>query len=448
MGAGRRGLGERPLRYRLYTMGTEQGVEWLSFSRTAGTLHEPHETHMVMLHCSTQRLEIYSTYVVVDNLDNPDDLKTVRVSMEIVVADVAASKYFSVVVDGRASARTGDSHQHQPGKAPPSRVERLLPGQSAEPASGMMISLGDIYYDTVYVNRSFAVENHSSMPLDFVLSHDKQRDAATEINFSLSNTALKVFSTLSSPHSSRRVFLHFRTAAARQRRGCRRRRRAGRRLRAGRRGRASSPARRRHTLRALVTACAHAGNAGGSGGAGAHPDRDLGDVPAGQGPLRASSCTRAATPPARPLAVGACLPTARPQHRRRRRRRRGGGRRRSMLSSSSSGGSGAIASATVDGGSGSASGVGVGSGGGGVGGRAAASGGGVLDALDTKRGGAAGLARRWRRRSRQRRCASRWRIRAAALRGALELRLLPRADRGGREEASSSRASARRTRSA
>ena len=117
---------------------------------------------------------------------------------------------------GRASARTGDSHQHQPGKAPPSRVERLLPGQSAEPASGMMISLGDIYYDTVYVNRSFAVENHSSMPLDFVLSHDKQRDAATEINFSLSNTALKVFSTLLvPPHSSRRVFLHFRTSLPR-----------------------------------------------------------------------------------------------------------------------------------------------------------------------------------------------------------------------------------------
>ena len=27
-------LGESPLRYRLYTMGTEQGAEWLNFSRT------------------------------------------------------------------------------------------------------------------------------------------------------------------------------------------------------------------------------------------------------------------------------------------------------------------------------------------------------------------------------------------------------------------------------
>ena len=41
-------------------------------------LRETHETHVLSLHCSTQQLDIYPTYVVIDNLDNPDDLKTVR----------------------------------------------------------------------------------------------------------------------------------------------------------------------------------------------------------------------------------------------------------------------------------------------------------------------------------------------------------------------------------
>ena len=206
-------LGESPLRYRLYTMGTEQGAEWLNFSRTEGVLRETHETHMLNLHCSTQQLDIYPTYVVIDNLDNPDDLKTVRVTMETVVADGAASTYFSVVIDGQGTTPMPAVVQHVAREHADSRMLSGQGGADASTNKGMQIHLGDIYYDTVYVNRSFVIENHSSMPLDFVLSHNKQRDAETEINFSLSNTALKVFSTLLVPaHSSRRVFLHFRTS--------------------------------------------------------------------------------------------------------------------------------------------------------------------------------------------------------------------------------------------
>ena len=166
-------LGESPLRYRLYTMGTEQGAEWLNFSRTEGVLRETHETHVLSLHCSTQQLDIYPTYVVIDNLDNPDDLKTVRVTMETVVADGAASNYFSVVVDGQGTT--------PPPAAQPAAPVRSLSSQGglqgvgdAGASKGMQIHLGDIYYDTVYVNRSFVIENHSSMPLDFVISHNKQ----------------------------------------------------------------------------------------------------------------------------------------------------------------------------------------------------------------------------------------------------------------------------------
>ena len=52
------------------------------------------------------------------------------------------------------------------------------------------------------------------MPLHFTLSHNLRRSTLTEVNFSLSNSALKLFSTLLvSPHSSVRVYLHLRTSA-------------------------------------------------------------------------------------------------------------------------------------------------------------------------------------------------------------------------------------------
>ena len=82
----------------------------------------------------------------------------------------------------------------------------------------LRMDLGDVYYGLSYVNRSFVVQNLSSMPLDFVISHNLQSGpSATEVNFSLSNTSLKVFSTLLvPPNSSTRVFVHFRTSAQRE----------------------------------------------------------------------------------------------------------------------------------------------------------------------------------------------------------------------------------------
>ena len=96
--------------------------------------------------------------------------------METVVAGAAASNYFSVVVDGQGTT--------PPPAAQPAAPARSLSSQGgmlssqgvgdAGASKGMQIHLGDIYYDTVYVNRSFVIENHSSMPLDFVNSHNKQ----------------------------------------------------------------------------------------------------------------------------------------------------------------------------------------------------------------------------------------------------------------------------------
>ena len=168
-------------------------------SRNSGTLQQLHETQAVTLYCSTQRLDLYSTYVVVENVDNPDDLKTLHVKM--VVADSSASNYFSVIVDTKGGGRSAS----------------LVPDSSyAKKEEALHVEMGDVYYDMLYTNRSFVVQNQSSMPLDFLILHDLQHASSTELNFSLSNTSLKVFSTLRVPaNSSTRVFLHLRTCPPR-----------------------------------------------------------------------------------------------------------------------------------------------------------------------------------------------------------------------------------------
>ena len=63
-------LGERSLRYRLFAL-NGGGREWLSLSHTEGTLAGRHETHMVTLSCSTQHMEIYQAYIVVEISTTP-----------------------------------------------------------------------------------------------------------------------------------------------------------------------------------------------------------------------------------------------------------------------------------------------------------------------------------------------------------------------------------------
>ena len=70
--------------------------------------------------------------------------------------------------------------------------------------------MGTVYYGQSFVNRSFVVENRSEMPLHFSISHTLAAELG-EIAFSLSNTTLKLFSTLLvPPANAKRVYLHFR----------------------------------------------------------------------------------------------------------------------------------------------------------------------------------------------------------------------------------------------
>ena len=208
--------GELPLRYRLHTVHTEEGDEWLSFSRSSGTLTQQHETQVVTLFCSTEYLEIYPTYVMLENLDDPNDMKTVLVSMDMLVDDSPASNYFSVFVDGRGG---GEPSSGRGGALVGGAPQSAAGAPRDELADELRIDMGDVYYGVLYVNRSFVLENHTTMPLRFMISHNLRKSADVSISFSLSNVRLELFSTLVvAPNTSTRVYIHFRMRAPEARR--------------------------------------------------------------------------------------------------------------------------------------------------------------------------------------------------------------------------------------
>jgi len=181
-----------PCNYVLYAL-TEDDRSWLTLPRgLSGTL-SPTESHPLLLTFSTANMGVYSTHLILENRDNPFDLKTIRVSMEVVANSNimprspgqrdGPSTYFSVLVDGRRT----------------------------EKPSVPVIDLADVYYNFLYRNRSFVIVNSHTAPLDFMLGCNVDRLDASEFNFSLSNTSLKRVQNLTvDGKASVRVYIHFR----------------------------------------------------------------------------------------------------------------------------------------------------------------------------------------------------------------------------------------------
>ena len=104
-----------------------------------------------------------------------------------------ASQYFSVIVDTKVKASAAASAA----TPAPFLPERAGGGPDGAGASldadkpkekDLRMDLGDIFYHVTYFSRSFVVQNQSSMPLEFIVSHNLQSGpSATEVNFSLSN---------------------------------------------------------------------------------------------------------------------------------------------------------------------------------------------------------------------------------------------------------------------
>ncbi len=71
---------------------------WLSLSRNGGIIDGHGGRHTIVLTCSTRKIDTYSTYLVVENNNNLSDIKTIMITMDVVVKQ---NTVFSVLVDGK-----------------------------------------------------------------------------------------------------------------------------------------------------------------------------------------------------------------------------------------------------------------------------------------------------------------------------------------------------------
>jgi hypothetical protein len=139
---------------------------------------------------------VWSTYLIVENIDNPADNHIIRINLEVVAkqnikrltsislpftttSDIMNTKIFDVFADG-------------------------IPGKESS------IFMGDICLGTLYNSRSLTIYNRESVPLDFSLKSNLAIDQPMELVFSLSRTDCCIFKKVAiEPESHATIYLHF-----------------------------------------------------------------------------------------------------------------------------------------------------------------------------------------------------------------------------------------------
>ncbi|GMF35281.1 unnamed protein product [Phytophthora fragariaefolia] len=180
---------------------------WLQLSRERGTLDRGHSYQSVVLYFLRGVVGVYSTFMVLQNLANPSDLKVIHVRLEV-IADLNSlrgmasgidptSNLFRVLVSNHGNVkRSRRSSIEMPPEVKPSGAQRL------------MIDFSEVYYYKLYQNHSIVIENSSGLSLDFILSTNARPQ---EVSFSVSPLAFNEVTTVTlGAHTSMQVFLHFR----------------------------------------------------------------------------------------------------------------------------------------------------------------------------------------------------------------------------------------------
>ncbi|KAI8917062.1 hypothetical protein DFJ77DRAFT_331406 [Powellomyces hirtus] len=193
----------------------EADKAWISCGRTEGVLEGTRtapggglnrDVHSISINVMTNARGVYSTYLFVDNLDNPADTKTIRVSMEIVARQnirrtaTGALNYSGSIAAGipiePSSNHVFDVYVH----GADATVNSLL--------------MDHLYFDTEYAARSMIICNRESVPLEFTFNSSLSREDDTELMFSLSRTTAKLFRSITvEPESQARVYIRLRPSA-------------------------------------------------------------------------------------------------------------------------------------------------------------------------------------------------------------------------------------------
>ncbi|KAJ3076202.1 hypothetical protein HDU98_005086 [Podochytrium sp. JEL0797] len=197
--------------YKIRTL-SESDRSWLLISRADGTLDGRNTgtaSNSINFNFVTSVRGMFSTYIIIDNLENPLDSKIIRTSMAVVGKQ-----------NLRRTAGLGQVAQVPPMVPSQSTSETInvfdvivagLDPLANEGLSNDVITMNGLYYDMEYTARSIIINNHESVPLEFFIKANLKSNDPTELIFSLSRSAAKVFrSVIVQPESNMRVFLRYR----------------------------------------------------------------------------------------------------------------------------------------------------------------------------------------------------------------------------------------------
>ncbi|KAG2387391.1 hypothetical protein C9374_001723 [Naegleria lovaniensis] len=182
--------------YKIYTISGKinSSTSPFTISRTGGTI-DAFDSHQITFTFNTDSIESFSDYIMIENCENPLDLKTLRASLEILSEIEDPEKLFDIRIDGIKSINTtsdlmDDSNNNSNNELP------------------LKMDLGTAFIDTVIRHRFIDVVNLSNdTPLEFFFTSNHNPET-TELHFSLSLTSLKPFYSLRvEPKSKTRVYL-------------------------------------------------------------------------------------------------------------------------------------------------------------------------------------------------------------------------------------------------
>ena len=169
--------------YRIHHVSLDSSDPWLTLSHMHGRVSAMAPS-VVKLKLRVSQMGRFSAYLLLENVANPEDLKTVRVRMEVVANynKVKQEKMFDVVIDGRSEFEDAPA-----------------------------INLGTCFRGRLYRHRSFVIRNNSRQAMDFIIKSSVDERDEYDLDFSSTNTSLKKMTTVTvGPRSFTNVFIFYR----------------------------------------------------------------------------------------------------------------------------------------------------------------------------------------------------------------------------------------------
>lgn len=208
--AAQEGGGLDPVDYKLILV-DRNAKSWLQLSRDRGTLDRSRSYQSVVLYFLRDVVGVYSTFMVLQNVTNPSDLKVIHVRLEV-IADLNMLRSMSSELDPTTNLfRVLVSNHGNPKRQRRSSIELTQDSGSPRGSAsrpGLVIDYSEVYYHKLYHNHSIVLENSSGLTLDFMLSSNARPQ---EVSFSTSPTSFtEVTAVTLEAHGRMQVFLHFR----------------------------------------------------------------------------------------------------------------------------------------------------------------------------------------------------------------------------------------------